>query len=84
MHRNESDWKSSQPNCEITNWKWFAEKHAKGNKKYVFDSISIRDIPSYKNTYKLNSIVSGEIVFIGYNINNKTNVILVDSLNLQS
>ncbi|MBB6682436.1 hypothetical protein H4O20_13380 [Aequorivita sp. 609] len=47
--------------------------------KYVFDSITIRDIPSYKNTYELNSKVSGEIVFVGYNINKKTNVILVDS-----
>jgi hypothetical protein len=49
------------------------------NNKYVFDSIAIRDIPSYKNTYELNSKVKGEIVFIGYNINKKTNVILVDS-----
>lgn len=49
------------------------------NNKYVFDSISIRDIPSHKNTYELNSKVSGEIVFVGYNINNKTNVIMVDS-----
>ena len=49
------------------------------NDKYVFDSISIRDIPSYKNTYELNSKVSGEIVFVGYNINKKTNVILLDS-----
>ncbi|RDK87283.1 hypothetical protein [Marinirhabdus gelatinilytica] len=50
------------------------------NNKYVFDSISIRDIPSYMNTYELNSKVSGEIVFAGYNINKNTNVILVDSL----
>jgi len=50
------------------------------NEKYVFDSISIRDIPSYKNTYKLNSIISGEIVFVGYNIDKKTNVIMIDSL----
>lgn len=49
------------------------------NNKYVFDSISIRDIPSYKNTYELDSKVSGEIVFVGYNINKKTNVIMVDS-----
>lgn len=49
------------------------------NSKYVFDSISIRDIPSYKNTYKLNSIANGEIVFVGYNIGKKTNVIMVDS-----
>ena len=49
------------------------------NNKYVFDSISIRDIPNYKNTYELNSKMSGEIVFVGYNINKKTNVILVDS-----
>ena len=32
------------------------------------------------NTYELNSKVSGEIVFAGYNINKNTNVILVDSL----
>jgi len=50
------------------------------NEKYVFDSISIRDIPSHKNTYKLNSIVSGEVVLIGYNIEKKTNVIMIDSL----
>ena len=50
------------------------------NTKYVFDSISIRDIPNYKNTYKLNSEVEGEIVFVGFNINKKTNVILVDSV----
>jgi hypothetical protein len=49
------------------------------NTKYVFDSISVRDIPSYKNTYKMNSKVSGELVFVGYNISKKTNVILVDS-----
>lgn len=52
--------------------------------KYVFDSISIRDIPSYKNTYELNSKVSGEIVFVGYNNNKKTNVILVDSFSYNS
>jgi hypothetical protein len=45
--------------------------------KYIFDSITIRDIPSYRNTYELNSIVNGEIVFVGYNKN--TNVIMVDS-----
>ena len=49
------------------------------NDKYVFDSISVRDIPSYKNTYRMNSKVSGELVFVGYNISKKTNVILVDS-----
>lgn len=49
------------------------------NEKYVFDSITIRDIPDYRNTYKLNSIVRGEIVFVGYNIKNKTNAIMVDS-----
>ncbi len=45
--------------------------------KYIFDSITIRDIPNYRNTYELNSIVSGEIVFVGYN--KSTNVIMVDS-----
>lgn len=49
--------------------------------KYIFDSISIRDIPSYKNSYQLNSEVMGEIVFVGfnYNKNSKMNVIMVDS-----
>jgi len=49
------------------------------NTKYVFDSIAIRDIPSFRNTYEINSKLSGEIVFVGYNVNKKTNVILVDS-----
>jgi hypothetical protein len=47
--------------------------------KYIFDSIAIRDIPNYKNTYKLTSKVSGEIVFVGYNIGENTSVIMVDS-----
>ncbi|MBQ4915581.1 MAG: hypothetical protein ABJD66_08890 [Cellulophaga sp.] len=50
------------------------------NNKYVFDSISLRDIPNYKNTYKMNTDVQGEIVFVGYNRNKKTNVIIVDSI----
>ncbi|APA66190.1 hypothetical protein YQ22_00800 [Maribacter sp. 1_2014MBL_MicDiv] len=49
--------------------------------KYVFDSISVRDIPDYKNTYKLNSKIKGEIVFVGYNIDlEKSRVIMVDSV----
>lgn len=52
------------------------------NSKYVFDSIAVRDIPDYKNTYNLNSVANGEIVFVGYNLNKKSNVILVDSFSL--
>lgn len=51
------------------------------NNKYVFDSITVRDIPSYKNTYKLNSNITGEIVFVGYNNDKQnTNVIMIDSI----
>jgi hypothetical protein len=50
------------------------------NTKYIFDSISIRDIPDYKNKYELNSKINGEIVFVGYSVNQKTNVILIDSI----
>ncbi|GAA4327336.1 hypothetical protein [Christiangramia aestuarii] len=50
------------------------------NSKYIFDSISIRDIPSYTNSYEKNSIVSGEIVIVGYNLNKNTNVIFADSI----
>ncbi|MFC7356706.1 hypothetical protein ACFQO1_03330 [Jejudonia soesokkakensis] len=51
------------------------------NTKYVFDSISVRDIPSYKNKYKLNSKITGEIVFVGYNLNEKSWAIKFDSTN---
>ncbi|MCX2682134.1 hypothetical protein OOZ15_19465 [Galbibacter sp. EGI 63066] len=52
--------------------------------KYIFDSISLRDIPSPQNTYKPNSTITGEIVFVGYNFNKKSkmNTILVDSFSL--
>ncbi|SDB51109.1 hypothetical protein SAMN03097699_1813 [Flavobacteriaceae bacterium MAR_2010_188] len=51
------------------------------NNKFVFDSITLRDIPYYKNTYEMNSNVRGEIVFVGYN-NDKQNtrVIMIDSI----
>ncbi|MEJ4086925.1 hypothetical protein [Galbibacter orientalis] len=49
--------------------------------KYVFDSISMRDIPSYKNSYEVNSNFKGEIVFVGYNNDiQNTNVIIIDSI----
>ncbi|MBA6154898.1 hypothetical protein H3Z82_19445 [Gelidibacter gilvus] len=49
--------------------------------KYVFDSISVRDIPNYENTYELNSKIKGEIIFIGYNNKSKgSRVIMVDSI----
>ncbi|TRO66812.1 hypothetical protein [Christiangramia sabulilitoris] len=50
------------------------------NSKYIFDSISIRDIPSYTNSYKKNSKVSCEIVIVGYNMDNNTNVIFADTI----
>ncbi len=49
--------------------------------KYVFDSISVRDIPSYKNVYEPNSKITGEIVFVGYNLNSKSWAITFDSIN---
>jgi len=54
------------------------------NQKYVFDSVIIRDIWSEKNTYKLNSKIKSEIVFVGYNGNNKTSVILNDTIILEN
>ncbi len=50
------------------------------NKKFIFDSIAIRDIPSYQNTYEKNSYVKGEIVIVGFNYNDNTNIILSDSI----
>jgi len=47
--------------------------------KYVFDSLTIRQIPYYANTNKLNSIYREEFVFVGYNANGKTSVIIGDS-----
>lgn len=51
------------------------------NNKFIFDSITVRDIPNYKNTYELNSNIAGEIVFVGYN-NDKQNtrVLMIDSI----
>ncbi|CAM1363519.1 conserved protein of unknown function [Tenacibaculum soleae] len=37
------------------------------NNKYVFDSISFRDIYSPKNTYKLGSDFNIELLVVGYN-----------------
>tara|TARA_R100000935_G_C2827355_1_gene163079 strand:+ start:527 stop:1003 length:477 start_codon:yes stop_codon:yes gene_type:complete len=49
--------------------------------KYVFDSVTVRDIPNYKNTYEFNSKIKGEIVVVGYNSNSKkSRVIMVDSV----
>lgn len=50
------------------------------NQKYIFDSIAIRDIPSYKNRYEKGTEIIGEIVIVGYNNNQKTNVVLADSI----
>jgi hypothetical protein len=49
--------------------------------KYVFDSISFRDIDSFTNTYEINSIIKGELVIVGYNNDiENTNVIMFDSI----
>ncbi|MCB0373352.1 MAG: hypothetical protein KDD31_10110 [Muricauda sp.] len=48
--------------------------------KYVFDSLTIRQIPYYENTNKLNSVYKEEFVFVGYNSNGKTSVIIGDSI----
>ncbi|GGK35834.1 hypothetical protein GCM10007962_32730 [Yeosuana aromativorans] len=49
--------------------------------KYVFDSLTVRDIPSYKNSYELNSNIAGEIVFVGYNKDKQnTSIIMIDSI----
>ncbi|WP_420603269.1 hypothetical protein [Flagellimonas sp.] len=50
------------------------------NDKYVFDSITIRNIPHYENTNKLHSVFKTEIVFVGYNGNGNTSVIIKDSV----
>ena len=50
------------------------------NEKYIFDSISIKDIPYYKNTNKLNSLYETEILFVGYNFDGKSSMIFGDSI----
>lgn len=50
------------------------------NSKYIFDSITVRDIPSYKNTYEKGSYVDGEIVIVAYSTNKLTNVVFGDSI----
>ncbi|MEE1961420.1 hypothetical protein V1387_01895 [Allomuricauda taeanensis] len=54
------------------------------SEKYVFDSISVRDIPSYQNKYELNSKITGEILFVGYNLNDKSWAIKFDSINYKN
>ncbi len=52
--------------------------------KYVFDSLTIRQIPHYENTYLRNSEFKEEIVFVGYNLYGKTSVIIGDSLKFEN
>lgn len=54
------------------------------NQKFIFDSISVRDIPSNKNTYYNNSDVAGEVVVVAYNHDDKMNMILADSITFES
>ncbi|WP_158976260.1 hypothetical protein [Cellulophaga sp. L1A9] len=48
--------------------------------KYVFDSLTIRQIPNATNTKKINSVYKEEFVFVGYNTNGKTSVVIGDTL----
>ncbi|XLS28388.1 hypothetical protein ACJD0Z_14420 [Flavobacteriaceae bacterium M23B6Z8] len=50
------------------------------SQKYIFDSITMRNIPSYQNTYGSNTNVAGEIVIVAFNKNEETNVIIGDSI----
>ena len=50
------------------------------NNKYVFDSVSVREVENDSNTYKLNSIYKSRFYFIGYNINTETHIVKMDSL----
>lgn len=47
--------------------------------KYVFDSISIREVEDDSNTYKLNSVYKSRLYFVGFNSNPDTYVVKVDS-----
>ena len=47
--------------------------------KYVFDSLTIRSIPNDKNSNKIDSIYKTEIVFVGYNTDGKSTVVIGDS-----
>ncbi|MCL7765461.1 hypothetical protein MPF19_18745 [Polaribacter sp. Z014] len=52
--------------------------------KYIFDSISFRQIPDYKNTHKINSVFREEFVFVGINFNRKSSVIVGDSISYKN
>ncbi len=54
------------------------------NNKYIFDSITIRDIASRENTNKLNSVYKAEIMFVGYNTNGKSTMVIGDSINYEN
>ncbi|MDB4292125.1 hypothetical protein N9954_01865 [Maribacter sp.] len=50
------------------------------NDRNVFDSITIRNIPHYQNTDKINALYKTEIVFVGYNGDGSSSIILKDSI----
>jgi hypothetical protein len=50
------------------------------NNKYVFDSISIREIKNDSNTYKLNSLFKTKYYFVGFNKNRNTYMVDIDSI----
>ena len=47
--------------------------------KYVFDSVSIREIKNADNTYKRNSLFKSKFYIIGYNTNPLTHFVKIDS-----
>jgi len=49
------------------------------DQKYVFDSLTIRSIPNEKNSNKINSTYKMEIVFVGYNTDGKSTMVIGDS-----
>lgn len=50
------------------------------NGKYVFDSISVRQVIDSDNSYKLNSLYKTKLYFIGYNKNDNTYMAVMDSI----
>jgi len=51
--------------------------------KYVFDSITIRDVASGENSNKINSVYKAEIMFVGYNTDGKSTMVVGDSINYE-
>ena len=53
------------------------------NQKYVFDSLSVREISYPSNSHKLHSIYRTEIVFVGYNSNGNSTMVFGDDISYE-